>query len=184
MDLIGALAEKQAEVAFRQLQGGLSRTVRRRVDQLYGAMAHLEMLLDWDEEEERPKDRETLIQELEEAKTDLQKLLDSFVSGRVIREGLQVVIAGSPNVGKSSILNALAGRDRAIVSPIAGTTRDTIEIDLVLDGYLIHLTDTAGLAHESHDPIEQEGILRAETALKEADLILWEIGRASCRERV
>lgn len=173
MDLIGAQAEKQAEVAFRQLQGGISRTVRRRVDQLYGAMAHLEMLLDWDEEEERPKDRETLIQELEEAKTDLQKLLDSFVSGRVIREGLHVVIAGSPNVGKSSILNALAGRDRAIVSPIAGTTRDTIEIDLVLDGYLIHLTDTAGLAHESHDPIEQEGILRAETALEEADLILW-----------
>ena len=78
MDLIGAQAEKQAEVAFRQLQGGLSRTVRRRVDQLYGAMAHLEMLLDWDEEEERPKDRETLIQELEEAKTDLQKLLEYF----------------------------------------------------------------------------------------------------------
>ena len=173
MDLIGAQAEKQAEVAFRQLRGGIYRTVRRRVDQLYGALAHLEMLLDWDEEEERSEDRQSLITELEDATADLQKLLDSFVSGRVIREGLHVVIAGSPNVGKSSILNALAGRDRAIVSPIAGTTRDTIEIDLTLDGYLIHLTDTAGLAHESHDPIEREGIMRAETALEEADLILW-----------
>ncbi len=173
MDLIGAQAERQAQVAFRQLRGGISRTVRKRVDQLYGALAHLEMLLNWDEEEERSQDRAALILELREAADELGRLSDTFVSGRVIREGLAVVIAGSPNVGKSSILNALAGRDRAIVSPIPGTTRDTVEIDLTLDGYLIHLTDTAGLTHESHDPIEREGIARAERALEEADLILW-----------
>ncbi len=173
MDLISAQAERQAEVAFRQLRGGISRTVRRRADQLYGALAHLEMLLDWDEEEERPEDRASLILELDEAVAELGRLSDTFTSGRVIREGLAVVIAGSPNVGKSSILNALAGRDRAIVSPIPGTTRDTVEIDLTLGGYLIHLTDTAGLAHESPDPIEREGIARAESALQEADLVLW-----------
>ena len=173
MDLIGAQAERQAEVAFRQLQGGLSRTVRRRVDQLYRALAHLEMLLDWDEEEERPEDRLSLAVEMDEAVTALRQLSDTFASGRVIREGLAVVIAGSPNVGKSSLLNALVGTDRAIVSPIPGTTRDTVEVDLTLAGYLIHLTDTAGLAHESHDPVEREGIIRAEKALEEADLVLW-----------
>ncbi len=173
MDLIGAQAERQAELAFRQLRGGISRTVRRRVDQLYGALAHLEMLLDWDEEEERPEDRAALLVELESALSDLGRLADTFVSGRVIREGLSVVIAGSPNVGKSSILNALAERDRAIVSPVPGTTRDTVEIDLTIGGYLVHLTDTAGLAHESQDPVEQEGIARAEEALEEADLVLW-----------
>ncbi len=173
MDLISAQAERQAEVAFRQLRGGISRTVRRRVDQLYGVLAYLETLLDWDEEEERSQDRAALILEIDEAVAELHHLSDTFVSGRVIREGLAVVIAGSPNVGKSSILNALSGRDRAIVSPIPGTTRDTVEVDLTLDGYLVHLTDTAGLAHESRDPIEREGIARAENALQEADLVLW-----------
>ncbi len=173
MDLIGAQADRQAQVAFRQLRGGISRTVRQRVDRLYGVLARLEMLLDWDEEEERPRDRLDLIGELDQVETDLLRLAETFTKGRVIREGLSVVIAGSPNVGKSSLLNRLAQRDRAIVSPIPGTTRDTVEIDLTLDGYLIHLTDTAGLAHESPDPIERQGILRAEMALDEADLLLW-----------
>ena len=173
MDLIGAQAEKQARLAFRQLQGGISRTVRRRVDQLYAALAHLEMLLDWDEEEERPQDREAIGAQLEAAALDLRRLADTFVSGRIIREGLSVVIAGNPNVGKSSLLNALAERDRAIVSPIPGTTRDTVDIDLELQGYRVHLTDTAGLAHESPDPVERAGIARAERALEEADLVLW-----------
>ncbi|HZK42336.1 MAG TPA: tRNA uridine-5-carboxymethylaminomethyl(34) synthesis GTPase MnmE [Clostridia bacterium] len=173
MDMISAQAEAQARVAFRQLRGALSQTIRRRIDQLYGALAHLEMLLDWDEEEERPQDRQAIMAQLEEAQDDLKALAHTFESGRVIREGLSVVIAGSPNVGKSSILNALAERDRAIVSPIPGTTRDTVDIDLTLGGYLVHLTDTAGLAHESPDPIEREGIVRAEKALDEADLVLW-----------
>lgn len=173
MDLIGAQAKRQAEAAFRQLRGGVSKAVRRRSDQLYGILARLEMLLDWDEEEERPQDRASLIDELDEALAELDSLAATFASGRVIREGLAVVIAGSPNVGKSSILNALAGRDRAIVSPIPGTTRDTIEVDLTLGGYLVHLTDTAGLAHESVDPVERQGIERAERALDEADLVLW-----------
>ena len=144
-----------------------------RTDHLYGALARLEMLLDWDEEEERPEDRELLVRELERSELELRLLADSFTGGRIIREGLAVVIAGSPNVGKSSILNALSGHDRAIVSDIPGTTRDTVEIDLTLNGYLVHLTDTAGLAIDSQDPIEREGIMRAESALRAADLVLW-----------
>ncbi len=173
MDMIGAQAEKQAQAAYRQLMGGVSRVIHERTEHLYGALARLEMLLDWDEEEERPEDRELLVRELEHSERELRLLADSFTGGRIIREGLAVVIAGSPNVGKSSILNALSGRDRAIVSNIPGTTRDTVEVDLTLDGYLIHLTDTAGLAVDSDDPIEREGIVRAENALRSADLILW-----------
>ncbi|HHX19139.1 MAG TPA: tRNA uridine-5-carboxymethylaminomethyl(34) synthesis GTPase MnmE [Clostridiaceae bacterium] len=173
MDMIGAQAEKQAQAAYRQLTGGVSRVIHERTDHLYGALARLEMLLDWDEEEERPEDRELLVCELEYAERELRLLADSFAGGRIIREGLAVVIAGSPNVGKSTLLNALSGRDRAIVSNIPGTTRDTVEVDLTLDGYLVHLTDTAGLAIDSDDPIEREGIVRAENALRTADLILW-----------
>ncbi len=173
MDMIGAQAEKQAQVAYRQLTGGVSRIIHERTDHLYGALARLEMLMDWDEEEERREDRELLVRELEHAEHELRLLADSFAGGRIIREGLAVVIAGSPNVGKSSLLNALSGRDRAIVSHIPGTTRDTVEVDLTLGGYLVHLTDTAGLAIDSDDPIEREGIVRAENALRTADLILW-----------
>lgn len=173
MDMIGAQAEKQAQVAYRQLMGGVSRVIHERTDHLYGALARLEMLLDWDEEEERPEDRALLVRELEHSEQELCHLAESFTGGRIVREGLAVVIAGSPNVGKSSLLNALSGRDRAIVSHIPGTTRDTVEVDLSLDGYLVHLTDTAGLAIDSHDPIEREGIIRAESALRTADLILW-----------
>ena len=86
MDMISAQAEAQARVAFRQLRGVLSHTIRRRIDQLYGALAHLEMLLDWDEEEERPQDRQAIMAELEEAQEDLNALADTFESGRLIRE--------------------------------------------------------------------------------------------------
>lgn len=173
MDLIEAQAEKQAKAAYRQLRGDLSTAVRARADQLYTVLAHLEMLLDWDEEEERDEDRLTLTSDLKEAETALQQLASTFRSGRVVREGLHVVIAGNPNVGKSSLLNALSGRARAIVSDIPGTTRDTVDIDLTLDGYLLHLTDTAGFSCKTEDPIELEGIERADDALNDADIVLW-----------
>ncbi len=173
MDLIEAQAEKQAKAAYRQLKGDLSNAVRIRADQLYAILAHLEMLLDWDEEEERDEDRITITSDLKEAESALQHLVSTFRSGRVVREGLHVVIAGNPNVGKSSLLNALSGRSRAIVSDIPGTTRDTVDIDVTLDGYLLHLTDTAGFSCETDDPIELEGIIRAGDALNEADIVLW-----------
>ncbi|MGI6158097.1 MAG: tRNA uridine-5-carboxymethylaminomethyl(34) synthesis GTPase MnmE [Saccharofermentanales bacterium] len=173
MDLISADAARQAELAYRQLKGGVSRAVRTHVDRLYRALARLEMYMDWEEEEERPEDRVILREELVDAADALRRLAGTFTSGRVIREGLSVVIAGRPNVGKSSLLNALAGRDRAIVSDIPGTTRDTVEIDVTVGGYLVHLTDTAGLAIDTDDPIEQAGVRRARQALEDADLVMW-----------
>lgn len=173
MDLIEAQAEKQAKAAYRQLKGDLSNAVRIRADQLYAILAHLEMLLDWDEEEERDEDRFTLTSDLKDAESALRHLASTFRSGRVVREGLHVVIAGNPNVGKSSLLNALSGHSRAIVSDIPGTTRDTVDIDVTLDGYLLHLTDTAGFSKETDDPIELEGIVRAGDALNDADIVLW-----------
>ena len=173
MDLIHAESEQQTELAFSQLRGRLSQAVRSELDKLYGILAFLETLMDWDEEEARPEDRLQVSRDLASSEESLKRLADSFRYGRIVREGLSIVIAGRPNAGKSSLLNALTEHERAIVSDIPGTTRDTIEIDLNMGGYLLHLTDTAGLAVESDDPIEQEGIKRAQEALQSADLVLW-----------
>ncbi|MDD4324111.1 MAG: tRNA uridine-5-carboxymethylaminomethyl(34) synthesis GTPase MnmE [Eubacteriales bacterium] len=173
MDMIHAESEQQSELAFAQLRGRLSRAVRTELDKLYGILAFLETLMDWDEEEARPEDRLQVSRDLAASEQSLSQLADSFRYGRIVREGLSVVIAGRPNAGKSSLLNALTANERAIVSDIPGTTRDTIEIDLNLGGYLLRLTDTAGLAVKSDDPIEQEGIKRAREAMQSADLVLW-----------
>ncbi|NLC40723.1 MAG: tRNA uridine-5-carboxymethylaminomethyl(34) synthesis GTPase MnmE, partial [Clostridiaceae bacterium] len=173
MDLIHAESEQQTELAFAQLRGRLSQAVRLELDKLYGILAFLETLMDWDEEEARPEDRLQVSRDLVSSEISLKQLADSFRYGRIVREGLSIVIAGRPNAGKSSLLNALTAHERAIVSDIPGTTRDTIEIDINMGGYLLHLTDTAGLAVKSDDPIEQEGIKRAQEALRSADLVLW-----------
>lgn len=173
MDMIRAESEQQTQLAFAQLRGRLSQAVRTELDKLYAILAFLETLMDWDEEEARAEDRLQVSRDLSFSENSLKQLADSFRYGRLVREGLSIVIAGRPNAGKSSLLNALTDHERAIVSDIPGTTRDTIEIDLNLEGYLIHLTDTAGLAVKSDDPIEQEGIKRAQEALQNADLVLW-----------
>ena len=103
--------------------------------------------------------------------TQLEVLGASFTRGRLLRDGMAVAVVGRPNVGKSSLLNALLGRDRAIVSPLPGTTRDTIEEELSIDGVLVRLTDTAGL-HTAADMIEQEGMRRARTAVERAELLI------------
>ena len=173
MDLIHAESEQQTELAFAQLRGRLSQAIRLELDKLYGILAFLETLMDWDEEEARPEDRLQVSRDLVSSEESLKQLADSFRYGRIVREGLSIVIAGRPNAGKSSLLNSLTAHERAIVSDIPGTTRDTIEIDINMGGYLLHLTDTAGLAVKSDDPIEQEGIKRAQEALQSADLVLW-----------
>lgn len=173
MDLIQAEASRQADMAFRQLRGRLARNIRCESDRLYALLAQLETLMDWDEEEARPEDVRAIADGLAASEMSLSRLARSFRYGRLVREGLSVVIAGRPNAGKSSLMNALTEENRAIVSHIPGTTRDTIETELSIDGYLIRLIDTAGLAVDTPDPIEREGIERAEAALQRADLILW-----------
>jgi tRNA modification GTPase len=115
---------------------------------------------------------------MEQSLTSLKELLETFESGRVAREGIKVVIVGKPNAGKSSIMNVLLGENRAIVTDIAGTTRDTLEESMNMDGILFNIIDTAGI-RRTEDRIEQIGVERALSAVDQADLILYVIDGAS-----
>ncbi len=172
MDLIAASADKRAQAAMRHLQGQLSIRLRNILQQLYAALAQLEMVLEYPEHEESETSRAGLLNLLEPAVLQVANLADSYRQGRVLSEGFTVVIAGRPNAGKSSLLNALSGYDRAIVTPVAGTTRDTVEELIDIKGVPVRLIDTAGL-RETHDLIEQIGVDRARQAILQADLILW-----------
>jgi tRNA modification GTPase len=171
-DLIESATEEAARLASRTLQGDLS----RRVDSLLEGLVHLrtfvEAAIDF------PDDEIDFIAD-SEVKTDLQKLIQdigtlmaSAQQGRLIREGLNLVIAGPPNAGKSSLLNALAGVDIAIVTDIPGTTRDLLREEIQIDGMPLHIIDTAGLRH-ARDPIEKEGVRRAREQIERADHVLW-----------
>lgn len=172
MDLIQADARCAARAAAGQLQGQLSTQIRAQADDLYRLLAHIELILEYPEHEESETVIRELCLQLTAAGNKMENWMSSYRQGRLLREGMTVVIAGRPNAGKSSLLNALAGQDRAIVTPIPGTTRDTIEIKVDLDGLPVNLVDTAGL-HESADPIEHLGVERAHEAMKNADLVFW-----------
>ena len=172
-DLIGAETEAQRRQAMRQLKGLLGDRADAWRRRLIEALALVEAQIDFPDEGDVPVDLvPQALHVARELSEDIGKtLVDSRRSER-LREGLVVAIAGPPNAGKSSLLNALARRDVAIVSPIAGTTRDVIEVHLNLGGYPVTLLDTAGI-RDSNDPIEQEGVRRARARAEEADLVLW-----------
>lgn len=172
MDLIQAEARKSAQTAASQLHGMLSRHIRQKTDEVYKLLAQVELILEYPEHEETVAAMDGLIAGLDDVRSQLQNLADSFRQGRLLREGLTVVIAGRPNAGKSSLLNSLAGFDRAIVTPVPGTTRDTVEELVDIGGLPVHLIDTAGL-RETQDMIEQLGVDRTRAALQTADLIFW-----------
>jgi tRNA modification GTPase len=136
-----------------------------------GALARIEASIDFPEEEVPPPDTDELAELIAEAGTEVARLLEGAERGRIAREGLRVAIVGRPNVGKSSLLNALLGIPRAIVTPISGTTRDTIEERANVGGILVQLVDTAGLTPTA-DPIESMGVERSRAAAREADLLL------------
>ncbi len=168
-DLIQAATETQARLASRSLQGVFSRRVEALVEHLTRLRALIEAGLDFPDEDldelgVGEADFATLIEATE-------ALLASTHQGELIRDGLLVVIAGAPNAGKSSLLNALAGTDAAIVTAIPGTTRDLLRADIQLDGLPLRLVDTAGL-RPSTDPVEQEGIRRARAQIEQADHLL------------
>ena len=140
-------------------------------DQLISTAAHLGAYIDFPEEEISPDTMEQLATAMQNVRGELQQLLDTADEGRYLREGVRTAIIGAPNVGKSSLLNMLLGYERAIVSNVAGTTRDTIEESVSLAGLRLRLTDTAGL-HESADAIECAGMERSRRAGAEADLVL------------
>jgi tRNA modification GTPase len=167
IDLIRSRTVAARREALRQLKGILSESVEGVRSSLTEVSAAMEALLDFSEDDALPET--AAFPQLDEARRSIEELLDSAVGGRVVREGLQVIITGRANVGKSSIINALLGRDRSIVTPHPGTTRDVVEGILSHGGFEIVLADTAGLGI-ARDPAEEEGIRRSRETLEEADL--------------
>ena len=173
-DLVDSETESQRKQALRQADGALSRLYDDWAQRLRLVLAHQEALIDFPDED-LPQDVENgLVEELSALHTEMSAHLQDN-RGELLRQGLTVVIAGSPNVGKSSLLNALSGTDAAIVTHRAGTTRDAIALDWILDGVRLRLIDTAGL-RETEDEIEAEGIRRALFHVKQADIVLHLIG--------
>ncbi len=170
-DLIAAESEYAHRVALGQLRGGYSAELRGLRDRMLEICSLLELELDFSEEDVEFADRSELRRLMEEALGRCTALADSFRAGNAIREGIPVVIAGEPNSGKSTLLNALLGEDRAIVSDIPGTTRDTVEERIVLDGLEFRFIDTAGI-RESSDTVERLGIGRTLESIKKAFLVI------------
>lgn len=171
MDVISAGSDLALRAAQNQLQGAIGARVQLAADKLVGIAAHVEAYIDFPEEDIAPDTTAELVQGLDAISEQLRQLLSTADEGRILREGVRTAIIGAPNVGKSSLLNLLLGYDRAIVSPTAGTTRDTIEESVAVGGLRLRLIDTAGL-HESADALERAGMERSRRALAEADLIL------------
>src|ERR1700722_9375339 len=178
-DLIGADTEAQRRQAFRQMRGMLGDRAEAWRRQLIEALALVEARIDFPDEDGVPEDLvEPALARARELRGEIARVLADQRRGERLREGVVVAIAGPPNAGKSSLLNRIARREAAIVSPIAGTTRDVIEVHLDLDGYPVTLLDTAGI-RDSSDPLEQEGIRRARERAAGADLALWVLDAAA-----
>ncbi|XP_062452194.1 tRNA modification GTPase GTPBP3, mitochondrial isoform X2 [Rhea pennata] len=171
-DLIQAETEAQRRQALRQMEGELGRLYQRWSETLTQALAHLEAYIDFSEDDNV---EEEVLSRVAAAVRALEREVGAHLRdgrrGELLRGGVRVVIAGPPNVGKSSLLNLLAQRPAAIVSPVAGTTRDVVELSLNVGGYPVVLSDTAGL-RAAADPVEQEGVSRARERLQQADLVL------------
>ena len=170
-DLINAQTAPQTQMAFMQLKGELSKTIDTLKGQLLELSALLELELDFSEEDVEFADRSRLMQLTQQAQCGIERLLASYTSGNAVREGVRIVITGSPNAGKSSLLNALAQEEIALVSDIPGTTRDAIETTLRVNGLQFRLTDTAGL-RQSADPVERMGVQRAEQRIAQASALI------------
>lgn len=171
-DLINAGTTQAARAALRSLSGEFSNAVDTLAEQLLRLRMHVEAAIDFPEEEIDFLSDELLHRRLNECADAFAGLQEQAKQGRVLRDGFQVVIVGKPNAGKSSLLNQLSGQEAAIVTEIAGTTRDILREQIDIDGLAVELVDTAGL-REDPDRVEKEGIRRARSALRSADAVLW-----------
>lgn len=170
-DLIDSQSEAQHRLAVNQLRGGFSRKLADIRDRFVQLTSLLELELDFSDEEVEFADRDQLLSIVDELHDEVARLVDSFQMGNAIKNGIPVAIIGRPNVGKSTLLNALLKEDRAIVSDIPGTTRDTIEDTVVIDGTTFRFIDTAGI-RQSDDAIESAGIERSFQSVEKAQIVL------------
>src|SRR5881392_2303306 len=170
-DLIHARTELSLAAANEQLARKLSQRIHQLRDDLLKTLAHVEAHIDFPDEDISPETRDQLLARLERGVAFVDELLRTANEGQILRRGIRAAIIGRPNAGKSSLLNQLLGHDRAIVSPIAGTTRDTIEETANIRGLPVVFVDTAGL-RDAGDAIEQEGIRRSRETVAQAELIL------------
>jgi tRNA modification GTPase len=171
-DLIASHSEAARLSALHTMRGGFSEDLKNLRDQLLGFSALIELELDFSQEDVEFADRKKFYALIEEAQGAVSGLIESFKYGNVIRNGVQVAIVGKPNAGKSTLLNSLLNEQRAIVSEIAGTTRDTIEEVLIIEGIEFRLIDTAGIRAHTADRIEQLGIDRTHEKIDQADIVL------------
>lgn len=171
LDLIRSKTDESRRIAVEQLQGGLSEKVVSLRDRLADICVNIEAYIDFPEDEIGTASKEDILSSIHEIDTDLRKLLKTYDEARFFREGISTAIVGRPNVGKSSLLNALLQKDRAIVTEIPGTTRDVIEEYLNINGLPLRIMDTAGI-REVEDIAEREGVRRSLKSIENADLVI------------
>ncbi len=169
-DLISSKSEKSHHMAVKQMRGGFSKELTELRKRLIKFASLIELELDFSTEDVEFADRSELVTLLEQMSAFMERLIDSFKIGNAIKNGVSVALVGEPNVGKSTLLNALLNEDRAIVSAIAGTTRDVIEDELIIDGVVFRFVDTAGI-REAKDEIESIGIKKTYSKIQEADIV-------------
>ena len=171
IDIINAKTDKEAEASFNQLQGRLSEEIEKSREDLLDLMSDIEASIDYPEYDIEETTNEKAIDRLNKIENQLIKLEKTFDNGKLLREGVKTVIIGKPNAGKSSLLNNILNEDRAIVSDLAGTTRDTIEEFINIDGVPLKLVDTAGI-RKTDDTVERIGVKKAISLIKDADLVI------------
>ena len=183
LDIIRAKTDLSLKAAVNNLKGLLSKKIEDMRNELMGVFAHIEASIDFSEEDDvdRIKTKD-VFNRLKRTKREIEKLISTAHKGKILRQGVRTVICGSPNVGKSSLMNALLRESRAIVTHIPGTTRDTIEEVINIKGIPVVLVDTAGIARSRH-PVTKEGVRRSHFSIKEADLILFVLDYGRRMER-
>ena len=171
IDVINAKSEKEAQAGIKQLEGGLSKEISDIKQEILDVMVNIEVAIDYPEYDVEDVTNNEILKMLDSVKIKLQKLEKSFDNGKILKEGIKTAIIGKPNAGKSSLLNAILKEDRAIVTEFEGTTRDTIEEFVNINGIPLKLIDTAGIRN-AKDEVEKIGISKSREIAKEADLII------------
>ncbi|MBL0385026.1 tRNA uridine-5-carboxymethylaminomethyl(34) synthesis GTPase MnmE [Tumebacillus sp. ITR2] len=174
IDVIRSKTDAAMKVAFRQVEGGLSKKIKELRQKMVEMLAHIEVTIDYPEHDVEDVTIQHVITQGDSIVEEIHRLLGGATTGKILREGLKTVIIGKPNVGKSSLLNALSRTNRAIVTDIEGTTRDILEEHINLRGIPLNIIDTAGI-RETEDIVERLGVERSREALEEADLVLFMI---------